>query len=1223
MPSGISLYSVRLTYEQDCDVGNDPTVGDVNPLFPLRLWIGSKHRLRFDNDYLRTEQDTADAERRDCESGAPVVEENRHRRIIHKDTMFDDLPHLSDDDWWTIVAQRADEYTTDEANAIAEALTKSDSERWDITRRRIAVIRIVKEDGSPDPVFAARRHLHLQNQFVAEMGKGDSMVTTALGSLSKQVANEPSLRWVAASLPQADLSPENAARLHGIICGAAQEDVETVLRWVRLPWTDALSQLETIGAIEIAHELTDLLVQHGAATYDHGTFIALAPNEADKARQIHSDLLKLDSALTATEPVSAAVPTLIRGLLSIAGHRIAGPWVLGRVQASFDALLPLLSAGDLEALVGDLESLKSALADQMASASITIVSDLTVRLLAELCSTDISHQKNYADAVTSHAVLLSEVGDRSGAIRVSTETLGLWRVLDDAGTAHQLNYARAVDSHAVLLSEVGDRSGAIRVSTETLRLWRVLADTNTAHKPSYASALINHATWLCAVGDWFSALGKSEEAVGLWQGLAESNNIHEPSYASAVLNHADLLSEVAERFGEKDVAEEAVRSWQGLAEASTAHQPNFARAVTSYAALLSEVGEWSTAREESEKAVGLWLSLAADPAHELSYARAVTSYAALLSEVGEWSTAREESEKAVGLWRRLALTNTAHQHSYARAVNHFAVAQSSMRPEFAVRKRLEGLALVADLRAQGTLDSWSWWVGRVEAAAVRHTPSPQNGFLLDIVLSLERSRAIGLGETVRLRSRELEAVKNTHPNLARKYLQQLSMLDLADYGGAHDTAMAERISLDETIREIRSAGYPSFGGFPKPKELLATIRPGAVSVHLVVDPAKDRNAVRESMLGFALVTTSAGPIGAVVLDLTHAEAMALDRLVRTWTRQTIEVGSVFGAFQHASSVATATSARVVSESDHDMTTRISDDVGSLARRLGALLEPVLALVPADIDELILVPCGPTAALPWHAALLNDGDWLAERWSVRYAPTLTSLLQTSNGLATGAALIYTFGDELSATKAEAEVVQRLYGPVTLRDGASSDDYLDATRTAALNHTIAHGTPDFIKLNPHQIHRGRIGELSNLRRGPAVLSACSTLIGSAENPDERHSFVSSLLGIGHDCVLACPWPVADRAAALLAIGFHHQRRLQPGWSNSRQLAEVQRFLRAASTTDLAVWLRTVKADLHSDVTLDCSVDMPELTALAEAWEQEAYEPMPLAHPFYWAGLSVSGR
>ncbi|HEU4629380.1 MAG TPA: CHAT domain-containing protein [Gemmatimonadaceae bacterium] len=280
------------------------------------------------------------------------------------------------------------------------------------------------------------------------------------------------------------------------------------------------------------------------------------------------------------------------------------------------------------------------------------------------------------------------------------------------------------------------------------------------------------------------------------------------------------------------------------------------------------------------------------------------------------------------------------------------------------------------------------------------------------------------------------------------------------------------------------------------------------------------------------------------------------------------------------------------------------------RALGAtLLGPALAVLPPDVDHLVVVPDGGLHGVPFEALRLPDGRYAVERFAIATAPSATvaaTLWRTPPARPAGAApRLLALGDprfdagETPATLASAdptELVVRAgragarlarlegsgtevrtvvrYAPgarVRLREAASEA----AVKRAPLAdfdvvHFATHALVDESAVGRTAIALAEgdgedgfltAGEIAALRLDAdlVVLSACRTAGGVVVDGEGVQGLTSALLEAGAHAVVATRWDIGDRSAVGLVRDFYDalaQRRPVSEALRTAQLAAVRR-------------------------------------------------------------------
>jgi CHAT domain-containing protein len=249
--------------------------------------------------------------------------------------------------------------------------------------------------------------------------------------------------------------------------------------------------------------------------------------------------------------------------------------------------------------------------------------------------------------------------------------------------------------------------------------------------------------------------------------------------------------------------------------------------------------------------------------------------------------------------------------------------------------------------------------------------------------------------------------------------------------------------------------------------------------------------------------------------------------------------------------------------------------------------------------LLIAPQGQLHYAPFAALLGPPGpdQYLVQRYRLTYTPSASvwlGLQERDRPGASGVLALAPRGEALPGSVAEVAAIGRLFGArarVLVGTRASKRALRDAAREQAIIHLATYGVLNkdnplfsFVELSPQDGDDGRleVHEVFGLRLQArlVVLSACQTALGAgalADVPrgDDWVGLVQAFLFAGASNVMATLWPVQDRATADLMTEFY--TGLTAGRPEAEALAEAQRAMLRKTAT---------------------------------------------AHPFYWAGFTLSG-
>jgi CHAT domain-containing protein len=272
----------------------------------------------------------------------------------------------------------------------------------------------------------------------------------------------------------------------------------------------------------------------------------------------------------------------------------------------------------------------------------------------------------------------------------------------------------------------------------------------------------------------------------------------------------------------------------------------------------------------------------------------------------------------------------------------------------------------------------------------------------------------------------------------------------------------------------------------------------------------------------------------------------------------------------------------------------------LRRLYRYLVEPVEASgLLAGKQGLIVAPHAELHYVPFAALLGAPGphEYLVERYRVTYVPSASLWLRLQGRSPPRGSAVLALAPRVEAlpgSAAEVAAIGRTFGNrarVLVGEQASKRALRDAAPEQEIIHLATYGVLNkdnplfsFVELMPQGGDDGRL-EVHDvfglqLHARLVVLSACQTALGAgalADVPagDDWVGLVQAFLSAGASHVMATLWPVEDRTTADLMTRFY--TALEAGRPEADALTEAQR------------------ATLRNPAT---------------------------AHPFYWAGFTLSG-
>lgn len=269
-----------------------------------------------------------------------------------------------------------------------------------------------------------------------------------------------------------------------------------------------------------------------------------------------------------------------------------------------------------------------------------------------------------------------------------------------------------------------------------------------------------------------------------------------------------------------------------------------------------------------------------------------------------------------------------------------------------------------------------------------------------------------------------------------------------------------------------------------------------------------------------------------------------------------------------------------------------------------LLQEAIKNLGGSIHSLVIVPDGALGYIPFEALVTTDNQFVAEKYSVRYAHSATYLREQefarakktssflagfvsseSQGIRAGADAS---SNLVGAQKEVSSIAQLVSNQVTLFDPATKQDFLREAPKFHVLHLAMHSVVNeqnpmlsvmaFAHSNDSTESELTAIEIYNLQLNAdlAVLSACNTGFGELHRGEGIMSFARAFSYAGVPSAVISLWEVPDKATSKIMVGFY--KHLKEGNSKAEALQ------------------------------------------LAKAEFVEAYPAM--AHPFYWSGFILSG-
>lgn len=460
----------------------------------------------------------------------------------------------------------------------------------------------------------------------------------------------------------------------------------------------------------------------------------------------------------------------------------------------------------------------------------------------------------------------------------------------------------------------------------------------------------------------------------------------------------------------------------------------------------------------------------------------------------------------------------------------------------------------------------------------------------EAAVALERGRARLLADALERDRVAFDALAVSQPDLHAAYCQAATRLSTLESQELYPTGAAvsydlmeakqtARAQLRQVVRALREQpGCGNLFALPDADEMFASVPPAAPLVYLIATPA-----------GGAALIVGGHTISCKWLDrLTQAALM--DRVAR-WQQAYLDYLDAYRLHRSSPTGRQET----VSRAERAW-------FGVLETTLVWLGQAVTGDLVAELGRLgygsaTLIPAGLLALLPLHAAWHDEGRkrrYAIDEISFAYAPsarTLTRALDTTRHIA-GERLFAVDNPDgtLRFATQEVDSVSRHFAHpwVVSRERATLNTALQAMSETDVYHFCCHGKNNWqdpldsalsMALGKPLSVRDLIAHAGNRQARLVFLSACETGLVGRQLPDEAIGMPAGFLQGGAAGVISTLWGVDDEATASL-VGRFYENWKEKGLSPLEALVAAQRWIRDEAN--------------------------------GGQW----------AHPFYWAGFTLTG-
>lgn len=307
-----------------------------------------------------------------------------------------------------------------------------------------------------------------------------------------------------------------------------------------------------------------------------------------------------------------------------------------------------------------------------------------------------------------------------------------------------------------------------------------------------------------------------------------------------------------------------------------------------------------------------------------------------------------------------------------------------------------------------------------------------------------------------------------------------------------------------------------------------------------------------------------------------------------------------------------------------------------------LLTPIMSVLSADIERLILLPSAELFLFPLHAVPLtgNNSELVCDRYQVSYAPSIQVLADLrTKAIQTVIPKLYAVinpadDPKLVFTPTEGTAIAQLFPQAqrTIDTGrvGTKQHVIEGMQGRTYVHFSCHGgynwndPPD----SGLELTDGRLS-LAELQQGGidlsmarlVTLSACETgvsdvLRGSAQ---EYVGIPAGFMLAGVPCVVSSLWSVQDLSTALLMERFYRNH-----------LVDSMNF--AVALQEAQVWVRELRIGEVAAYAAQCyrqsaqkEEEKKELLRYTRHYQYLAEQDptlRPFTNPHYWAAFTVNG-
>ncbi len=314
------------------------------------------------------------------------------------------------------------------------------------------------------------------------------------------------------------------------------------------------------------------------------------------------------------------------------------------------------------------------------------------------------------------------------------------------------------------------------------------------------------------------------------------------------------------------------------------------------------------------------------------------------------------------------------------------------------------------------------------------------------------------------------------------------------------------------------------------------------------------------------------------------------------------------------------------------------------------IDEILSHIPAECNQLILIPHQGMHILPLHALPLGKGGQQERQTTqnclldksprgVRYAPSCQLLQLSQNQQRPDFRHLFAIQnptDNLLYTNLEVETIRSSFScaQVLVKQAATKAalNINQDLRIAHCGHFSCHGSFNLasplesalILANEERLTLAEIFGLTLNQCRLVTLSACETgMTGLNDISDEYISLPSGFIYAGSPSVVSSLWEVSDLSTAFLMIKFYENFRQfsqQEAGAVAVALNQAQKWLRNLTTEEFEKLLDQYKPQIQQlFAQMPIKKERIKARRRLEALKRQSH---PFASPFYWAAFTATG-